>query len=63
MNLKRRLGNIEKMTPEVDRVHFLGWADCEWREAEGLIRYENESKEDFFDRVKAMTDKKFIWCD
>lgn len=63
MNLKRRLAKIEAKVPEVDKVHFLGWADCEWREAEGLVRHENESKEGFFDRVKAATDKKWIWCD
>lgn len=63
MNLKSRLAKIEGNTPKADKVHFLGWADCEWREAEGLVRGENESKEDFFDRVKATTDNKFIWCD
>lgn len=63
MRLKNRLIRIEKNAPAIDKVHFLGWADCEWREAEGLVRHVNESKEDFFDRVKAITDKKFIWCD
>lgn len=63
MSLKSRLAKIEKDAPKEEKVHFLGWADCEWREAEGLVRGEGESKEDFFERVKAATDKKFIWCD
>ena len=63
MSLKSRLAKIEKNAPEEDRVHFLGWADCEWKEAEGLVRAESESKEDFFERVKAITDNKFIWCE
>lgn len=63
MSLKSRLTKIEKDAPEEEKVHFLGWADCEWREAEGLIRAEGESKEDFFKRVRSITDKKWIWCD
>ena len=63
MSLKYRLARIEKDAPIVDEVHFLGWADCEWREAEGLVRAEDESKEAFFERVKCITDKKWIWCD
>lgn len=63
MSLKNRLAKIEKNIPESDKVHFLGWADCEWREAEGLVRAEDESKEEFFVRVKSITDKKWIWCD
>lgn len=63
MSLKHRLAKIEKSLPDVDKVHFLGWADCKWKEAEGLIRAEDESKEEFFERVKSITDKKWIWCD
>jgi hypothetical protein len=63
MSLKHRLAKIEKSIPDVDKVHFLGWADCEWKEAEGLVRSENESKEEFFERVQSTTDKKWIWCD
>lgn len=63
MNLKNRLAKIEKNVPVVDKVHFLGWADCEWKEAEGLVRAENESREEFFERVKIITNKKWIWCD
>lgn len=63
MNLKNRLAKIEASAPEAFKVQFLGWADCEWKRAEGLVRHHNESKEDFFVRVKAITDKKFIWCE
>jgi hypothetical protein len=63
MNMRKRLTRIEAAKPIENKVHFFGWADCEWREAEGLVRHENESKDDFFDRVKAITDKKFIWCE
>ena len=63
MNLKNRLSKIEKNAPKAGEVHFLGWADCQWMEAEGLVRAEDESKEDFFERVKSITDKKWIWCD
>jgi hypothetical protein len=63
MNLKSRLAKIAASAPKADKVHFLGWADCEWREAGGLVRGENESREDFFSRVQTITDSKFIWCD
>ncbi len=63
MNLKNRLAKIEKNVPDVDKIHFLGWADCEWKEAEGLVRAGNESREEFFERVKIITNKKWIWCD
>ena len=63
MSLKSRLDRIEKNVPIVDEVHFMGWADCEWEEAEGLVRAKDESKESFFERVKAATNKKWIWCD
>jgi hypothetical protein len=45
-----------------DKVTFIGWADCEWREAEGMVRQEKESIEDFFTRVRATTNKKWIFC-
>jgi hypothetical protein len=63
VNLKSRLARIEKFAPIVDEVHFMGWADCEWKEAEGLVRANDESKESFFDRVRAVTNKKWVWCD
>lgn len=64
MSLTSRIQKLEiAIKPVGEKVTFIGWADCEWREAEGLIRYENESKEEFFNRVKAATDKKFIWCE
>ena len=62
MNLKSRLAKIEKDSPQEGKVHFLGWADCEWKRAEGLVRAEDESKEEFFRRVKSTTDNKWIWC-
>ena len=63
MTLKSRIAKLENTLPRTDTVHFMGWKDCEWRYAEGLIRGETESKDAFFDRVKAITDKKFIWCE
>lgn len=63
MSLKSRLAKIEAASPATDTIHFMGWKDCEWKYAEGLVRGKTESKDDFFDRVKAVTDKKFIWCE
>lgn len=63
MNLKSRLAKIEASAPKADKVHFLGWADCEWKKAAGLVRGDNESRENFFRRAQATTDNKFIWCD
>jgi len=63
MNLASRIGRLEEiLKPKVGKVHFFGWKDCEWKMAEGLVRYENESKQDFFKRVKAKTEKKWVWC-
>lgn len=63
MSLKIRLAKIEKNAPGINEVHFMGWADCEWKVAEGLVRAEDESKERFFERVRGVTDKKWVWCD
>lgn len=62
MNLKNRLAKVEKNVFKVSEVTFLGWADCEWKEAEGQVRARDEPKEEFFERVKSITDKKLIWC-
>jgi hypothetical protein len=61
MSLKNRLSKIEKNFPKRDIVYFLGWADCEWREAEGFVRTTNESIEGFKERVLVSTSKQFIW--
>lgn len=63
MSLKNRLAKIEKNAPRLDEVHFMGWADCEWKEAEGLVRAKDESQKEFFARVRSVTNSKWIWCD
>lgn len=64
MSLASRIKKLEEaIKPVEDKVTFIGWADCEWKKAEGLVRHPNESKEDFFGRVKAVTNNKFIWCE
>jgi hypothetical protein len=52
---------LKKSAQYYDTVHFSGWADCEWKEAEGLVRAEKESMEEFFERIKIITNKKWIW--
>ncbi len=63
MSLKKRVKKIEAANPKKDEVHFFGWGDCEWREAAGLTRGDNENVDDFLDRVIAVSDSKFIWVD
>lgn len=63
MSLKSRLAKIEKSAPGIDEVHFMGWSDCKWKVAEGLVRAKDESRGEFFERVKSVTNKKWIWCD
>jgi hypothetical protein len=64
MTLKSRLDKlINKLKPEVQEVHFFGWADCTWSESEGLKRLEGESKDDFCNRVYKTTKKQFLWFD
>lgn len=63
MSLKNRIARIEKNAPKAAQVHFFGWADCQWREAAGLVRAEGESQKEFFTRVGSVTDSKWIWCD
>lgn len=63
MNLERRLDRIEARKPKDIQIHFFGWADCEWKRANGLDRGEGESKTDFFSRIKNGTNEKWIWFD
>jgi hypothetical protein len=62
MSLVSRIQKLEAaIKPAEDKVTFIGWAECEWRECEGLTRGENESIDEFKRRVMKVTDKKFIW--
>ena len=64
MTLKTRLQKLtNKLKPEAIKVHYFGWADCTWSESEGLVRQEEESKEDFCKRVYQTTKKQFLWFD
>jgi len=63
MNLKKRLASIEKTLTAKEEIHFIGWANCRWERAAGLARGDSESKEEFFKRVRSVTNKKWIWCD
>ena len=64
MTLKTRLQKLtNKLKPEAIKVHYFGWADCTWSESEGLIRKEDESKDDFCNRVYQTTKKQFLWFD
>jgi hypothetical protein len=62
MTLKTRLHKLtNKLKPEVQEVHFFGWADCAWNECDGLVRQPNESKELFFERVRQNDPDKLIF--
>ena len=62
MSLASRIGKLEqKLTPKKPKIYWLMWRDCQWRASEGLIRHENESIEEFQERVLKSTDKQFIW--
>jgi hypothetical protein len=64
MTLKSRLEKLtSKLKPEVTKIYFMGWANCTWRESEGLFRQAGESKEDFCNRVYQSTKKQFLWFD
>ncbi len=53
----------EKLLPKVKEVHFVGWADCEWNECDGLVRQHDETKEQFFKRVRLNNpDRLIFWC-
>lgn len=62
MSLASRIGKLEeKMAPKREAIYFIGWANCTWSSAEGLIRHESESIKDFRKRVLLVTKKQFIW--
>jgi len=54
----------EKLQSKIQEVHFFGWADCKWNECDDLVRQPNESKEQFFKRIRLNNpDKLLFWCD
>lgn len=62
MSLISRIEKLEaKLKPQKPEIYWLMWLECEWREAEGVIRNKHESIEDFQKRVLLTTDKQFIW--
>ena len=62
MSLLKRIEKLEqKLTPKRPEIYWLMWRDCQWRESEGLIRYKDESIEEFQERVLKSSDKQFIW--
>lgn len=64
MSLKSRLQKLTiKLKPEEVKIYYMGWADCTWSESEGLVRQEDESKDDFCNRVYQTTKKQFLWFD
>ena len=64
MTLLSRIEKLEvKLKPKEEKIYFIGFANCEWRKSEGLVRGPKESTNDFFKRVRKTTDKTFIWCD
>lgn len=64
MTIKTRLQKLAtKLKPEDVKIYYMGWADCTWRESEGLVRQAGESKEDFCKRVYQTTRKQFLWFD
>ncbi len=53
----------EKLLPKAKQVHFVGWADCQWNECDGLVRHPDETKEQFFKRVRLNNPQRNIfWC-
>ncbi len=63
MMLRNRIKKLEeKVSITKPEIHLIGWANCEWKEAEGLARLENESKSEFIKRVISNNPhKKIIW--
>jgi hypothetical protein len=54
----------QTLMPKVKEVHFVGWADCEWKECDGLVRQPDESKEQFFKQVRLNNpDRLIFWVD
>jgi len=63
MTLLSRIEKLEvKLKPIEEKIYFIGFANCEWRKSEGLVRGPKESKDDFLKRVRKTTDKTIIWC-
>jgi imidazoleglycerol phosphate synthase glutamine amidotransferase subunit HisH len=61
MTLKSSLQKLtDKLKPEEVKIYCMGWADCTWRESEGLLRQAGESKEFFCNRVYQATKKQFL---
>ncbi len=64
MSLASRIEKLEKkLTPEKEKIYYIGWANSTWSESEGLTRRQGESKDDFCDRVYQATKKQFLWFD
>ncbi len=65
MTALSRLEKLEqKLLRKVKEVHFVGWAGCEWNECDGLVRQTNESKKQFFKRVRLNNpDRLIFWCE
>jgi hypothetical protein len=65
MTARSRIESLEqKLLLKVKQVHFVGWADCKWNTCDGLFRQPNESKEQFFKRVRLNNPERLIfWCD
>ena len=62
MSLLKRIEKLEqKLKPKRPEIYWLMWRNCQWREAEGFIRGENESKEQFQARISSKVNKQFIW--
>ena len=62
MTLLSRIEKLEaRLRPQKPEIYWLMWLECEWREAEGVIRKKDESIKDFQKRVLRLTDKEFIW--
>jgi hypothetical protein len=60
-----RLEKLEqKLQPKIKEVLFIGWADCEWNECDGLIRQVDETIEQFLKRIRLGNPEILIfWCE
>jgi hypothetical protein len=64
MMYKSRLQKLsQRLKPEPVKIYFMGWADCTWSQSEGLVRQEDESRDDFCKRVFQASKKQFLWFD
>lgn len=62
MTLACRLKKLEmKLLPKKQSVYWLMWKNCQWHEAEGIVRDPNESIKNFQTRVRKTVKKRFIW--